>query len=52
METFPWWTEKNKQFALEVEEFVDTELRPIADKMDHNEAMKVQWDISKFVADS
>ncbi|MFW9777917.1 MAG: acyl-CoA dehydrogenase family protein [Candidatus Heimdallarchaeota archaeon] len=51
MKGFPWWTEKNKQFAAEVEAFVDSELRPQADKMDYREAMKVQWDLSKFVVD-
>ncbi|MFW9856516.1 MAG: acyl-CoA dehydrogenase family protein [Candidatus Thorarchaeota archaeon] len=51
MEGFPWWTDKNKHFAAEVEAFVDSELRPQADKMDYREAMKVQWDLSKFVVD-
>ena len=51
MEALPWWTERNRKFAAEVEEFVNSELRPLADKMDHNQAMEVQWDISKFVVD-
>ncbi|MFW9800120.1 MAG: acyl-CoA dehydrogenase family protein [Candidatus Thorarchaeota archaeon] len=51
MEVLPWWTEKNRRFAEEVQEFVDNELRPLGDKMDHNQAMEVQWDISKFVVD-
>ena len=55
MEALPWWTEKNKKFALEVEEFVSKELRPIADKIDHEkgplEAMKVQWEVSKYIAE-
>ncbi|UCE11813.1 MAG: acyl-CoA dehydrogenase family protein [Candidatus Thorarchaeota archaeon] len=51
MDALPWWTDKNHRFATEVEEFVDNELRPLGDKMDHNEAMKVQWNISKFVVD-
>ena len=50
-ETLPWWTEQNKKFAVEVEEFVNSELRPLADKIDHNQAMEVQWEISKFVVD-
>jgi alkylation response protein AidB-like acyl-CoA dehydrogenase len=51
MEVLPWWTEKNRRFANEVEEFVNSELRPLADKIDHNQAMEVQWEISKFVVD-
>lgn len=51
LEAYPWWTEKNKKFASEVEEFVNNELRPLADKMDHNKAMEVQWELSKFVVD-
>ncbi|MFX1535441.1 MAG: acyl-CoA dehydrogenase family protein [Promethearchaeota archaeon] len=51
MEVLTWWTEKNRRFAAEVEEFVNNDLRPLADKIDYNEAMKVQWDISKFVVD-
>lgn len=51
MEALPWWSEKNKRFAAEVEEFVNTELRPRADRIDHNQAMEVQWEISKFVVD-
>ncbi|MFW9768403.1 MAG: acyl-CoA dehydrogenase family protein [Candidatus Thorarchaeota archaeon] len=51
METFPWWTERNKKFASEVEDFVNSELRPRADKMDYRQAMDVQWELSKFVVD-
>ena len=52
MESFPWWTDKNRVFAEDVEEFVNSELRPKADQMDHNEAMKVQWELSRFVVDN
>jgi alkylation response protein AidB-like acyl-CoA dehydrogenase len=51
LQSFPWWTEENIRFAAEVDEFVSTELRPKADKLDYKEAMDVQWDLSKFVVD-
>ncbi len=51
MDALPWWTEKNRKFAEEVEEFVNSELRPRADKLDHHQAMEVQWELSKYVVD-
>ncbi|MFX1369845.1 MAG: acyl-CoA dehydrogenase family protein, partial [Promethearchaeota archaeon] len=51
MDALPWWTEKNRKFAEEVEEFVNSEIRPRADKLDHRQAMEVQWELSKYVVD-
>ena len=49
----PWWTEKNKKFADECENFIDTELQPRAIKlMEQNlDPMAIQWEASKLCID-
>jgi alkylation response protein AidB-like acyl-CoA dehydrogenase len=46
----PWWDKETRQFADEVEEFVDEELVPRMHAiMERNEdPMKIQWDASKL----
>ena len=49
----PWWTEKNKKFADECENFIDTELQPRAIKLleQNLDPMKIQWEASKLCID-
>ncbi|TKJ25619.1 MAG: hypothetical protein CEE42_07205, partial [Promethearchaeota archaeon Loki_b31] len=49
----PWWTEKNKKFADECENFIDTELQPRAIKLleQNLDPMEIQWEASKLCID-
>ncbi len=46
----PWWDKETKEFADEVENFIDTELLPKTIKMLENnqDPMKIQWIASKL----
>ncbi|MFX1503198.1 MAG: acyl-CoA dehydrogenase family protein [Promethearchaeota archaeon] len=46
----PWWDKETKEFADEVENFVDTELLPLTMNMLENnqDPMKIQWKASKL----
>jgi alkylation response protein AidB-like acyl-CoA dehydrogenase len=46
----PWWDDETKQFADDVEEFIDNELMPRAmDLMEQNkDPMEIQWKASKI----
>ena len=46
----PWWDKETKEFADEVENFIDTELLPKTIKMLENnqDPMKIQWAASKL----
>ncbi|MHA1268705.1 MAG: acyl-CoA dehydrogenase family protein [Candidatus Helarchaeota archaeon] len=50
MDYMPWWSDKNKKFADEIEEFVDNELIPIALKLeeDGKDPWAIQWKASKM----
>lgn len=49
MDYMPWWSEKNRKFADEMEAFVDTELVPLAMKLEeeNKDPMAIQWEASK-----
>lgn len=46
----PWWDKDTKAFADEVENFIDTELLPITNRMleSNEDPMKIQWSASKL----
>lgn len=46
----PWWDAETKQFADEVESFIDTDLMPITNKMleQNEDPMTIQWKASKL----
>jgi len=45
----PWWSEKNRKFADEIDDFVDNELLPISLKMQERgeDPWAIQWKASK-----
>ena len=49
----PWWSERTKKFADEVENFMDTELQPRAIKLleQNKDPMTIQWEASKLCID-
>ncbi|TXT60914.1 MAG: hypothetical protein BAJALOKI2v1_70067 [Promethearchaeota archaeon] len=46
----PWWDKETRQFADEVEKFVDEELVPRSQSLleDNKDPMKIQWEASKI----
>jgi butyryl-CoA dehydrogenase len=53
MDYMPWWSEKTRKFADEVEAFVDAELVPMAIKLqeENKDPMSIQWKASKICID-
>ncbi|MFX0025670.1 MAG: acyl-CoA dehydrogenase family protein [Candidatus Hermodarchaeota archaeon] len=49
----PWWGDRTKKFADEVENFMDTELQPRAIKLleQNKDPMTIQWEASKLCID-
>ncbi|MFX0018448.1 MAG: acyl-CoA dehydrogenase family protein [Promethearchaeota archaeon] len=49
----PWWSDRTKKFADEVENFMDTELQPRAIKLleQNKDPMAIQWEASKLCID-
>jgi len=49
----PWWSDRTKKFADEVENFMDTELQPRAIKLleQNKDPMTIQWEASKLCID-
>jgi alkylation response protein AidB-like acyl-CoA dehydrogenase len=51
MEKFPWWTPDISKFADEVTEFVDTRLRPLAEKMTAEQLDEINWEACRLLAE-
>ena len=49
----PWWNDKTRKFASEVENFMDEELQPRAIKLleENKDPMTIQWEASKVCID-